>query len=135
MANDIYCPLDRTKRAMRLLSIDTKFEEIMSCQLHVVEDIEICPEYIAVSYVWGPETPIKTIFLNGVKIDIRMNLYDLLRQLVRDQNGHGAKFAYPYELYEDVINGQLDGILGKQSKIHLAGNITGLMLYALIKHQ
>lgn len=104
MENSIYTSLDNTKwkRSIRLLSIDTKSEDIMNCELRVIRDLEFCPPYIAVSYCWGPETPVKTILLNGVKVDIRMNLYELLQQLVRDMKGHGTQYKCTHIIPKDI---------------------------------
>jgi Heterokaryon incompatibility protein (HET) len=43
------------------------------------------------------QRPTKVILLNGVEIEVRMNLYELLQQLLRDQKGQGTKYVCSYE--------------------------------------
>lgn len=97
LGGNIYHPLDKTKGSIRLLSINVKSEDTINCQLHVVDNLEECPPFIAVSYTWGAERPTRAIVLNGVEIEIRMNLYELLQQLLRDQKGQGTKCICSYE--------------------------------------
>ena len=82
LGDNIY-HLDKTKQSIRLLSIDVESEDTISCQLHV-DNLKKCSPFIAVSYTWGTERPTKVILLNGVETEVRMNLYKLLQQLLRD---------------------------------------------------
>jgi hypothetical protein len=91
--DNVYSPLDKTKQSIRVLSIDVNSKGSISCQLHVVNDLKECPPYIAVSYTWGAESPTKAILLNGSEIEIRMNLYGLLQQLLQDQKGEGTNYV------------------------------------------
>ncbi|KAK8051767.1 heterokaryon incompatibility protein [Apiospora rasikravindrae] len=42
-------------------------------------------DYVALSYVWGPQTPAKTILIDGLPFDVGPNLYLALEQLRRSQ--------------------------------------------------
>ncbi|KAI0871637.1 heterokaryon incompatibility protein-domain-containing protein [Hypoxylon argillaceum] len=42
---------------------------------------EFCPEYIALSYVWGEESPMNAISVNGAMIRVRTNLAQALASL------------------------------------------------------
>jgi hypothetical protein len=57
--------------------------------------LDRCPSYIALSYCWGMEVPIRTIFVNEVEIEIRSNLHDALRRL--------RKRSYPEYFWADAV--------------------------------
>ena len=91
--SNLYFPLDKAKQSIRLLSIDAESEDIIRCQLHTVQNLKGCQTFIAVSYTWGAEEPTKAILLNGIEVKIRMNLYELLQQLLQDKTGQGSKYV------------------------------------------
>lgn len=77
-----YAPLDQTTRSIRLL----QFEEqpiglnILCCCLETHE-IDRCPPYAALSYVWGEEEASKGILVNEKPFLIRPNLHAALHAL------------------------------------------------------
>jgi hypothetical protein len=51
----------------------------ISCKLHVVS-LDDVPSYKALSYVWGDEARLKTMFLDGQPFSVRENLFNFLAQ-------------------------------------------------------
>lgn len=51
----------------------------IKCRLIVVP-FERAPKFTALSYVWGPEQPCKTIYVDGCEFAVRQNLWDFLAQ-------------------------------------------------------
>ncbi|KIW08089.1 hypothetical protein, variant 2 [Verruconis gallopava] len=47
----------------------------------IVADLDMRPVYKAVSYTWGPPTPVGHVTINNQRIQIRENLFILLRML------------------------------------------------------
>lgn len=40
--------------------------------------LDQCPRFAALSYVWGPESPARAIWLDGQRVSVRENLWDFL---------------------------------------------------------
>jgi hypothetical protein len=51
---------------------------LVTCNLHVTKP-EAVPPYVALSYMWGEDTIMYDIILNGQLFKVRQNLYDFLR--------------------------------------------------------
>jgi hypothetical protein len=51
-----------------------------------VFSLDDCPEYIALSYVWGTESFVEKFLLNGVEVNITCNLADALQQIQSPDN-------------------------------------------------
>ncbi len=62
--------------------------------LEVVNRIDK-PEYTALSYTWGNNTPLRTIFINGKQFEITTNLHDALSELRQEHK--------PVRLWIDAI--------------------------------
>lgn len=61
---------------IRLITIHPDLD---SDEIHVTLrsfDTKSCPEYVALSYVWGDSTPRETIYINGKRRMIHQNLWD-----------------------------------------------------------
>ena len=73
-AGFVHQPLDTTVKSIRVLKIrpDMKNSPIECNLRHQVlkEDGHVC-----LSYMWGPETPLKTIIINGCPFPVRQNLW------------------------------------------------------------
>ncbi|KAI4648724.1 uncharacterized protein J4E79_009795 [Alternaria viburni] len=79
---DLYasCPLDRTRREIRLLTLEpNNDEDITRCSLQTYSP-ENCPSYTALSYTWGADVMHTNIEINGVSVPIRENLWDFVHQ-------------------------------------------------------
>ena len=66
-------------RLMKLLPVDSDKAE-MECHLITV-NLDDCPHYDAISYVWGVESDKKTIICNGQPLAIPRNLFACLRSM------------------------------------------------------
>lgn len=78
-----HVPLASEKRQIRLLKLDTSDDpaEPTSMHYHIEHfDFDATPEYIALSYVWGAESPTFVIFVNGGSFEIRQNLFSFLQR-------------------------------------------------------
>lgn len=73
--------LDDSENQIRLfqLSYDDK-APLICCQIKTFE-LNTCPEFIAISYMWGPPEPRKAIVVNDAEFEVRQNLWDLLLTL------------------------------------------------------
>lgn len=84
-----YKPLDTSIDSIRLLYLHGKKPEqpvdSIHCSLHHTNFMSK-PTYEALSYTWGDEQPVKTIFINNAKVLVRDNLYSAL-SILRVPNG------------------------------------------------
>lgn len=85
--------------SLRLVSIEPPAtaaeDDVMVCTLSV-KLFEDMPQFEALSYMWGPETPPDErleIFLNGVRFPVRANLLGALRYL-RSETGSSARLFW-----------------------------------------
>lgn len=79
-ASQSHPPLDHSKRQIRLLSIYEDADGKIACNLSVF-DLSSCPQFIALSYVWGSPYVQHEITLNGHAFSIRHNLYSALKSI------------------------------------------------------
>jgi hypothetical protein len=76
-----YHPLDHTKQQIRLIRLLESEEDGDPICLYIdTFEISNAPRYTALSYVWGPPTPIHELYIEDersyiVKLDVRDNLY------------------------------------------------------------
>ena len=71
--------LDLTKHQVRLLALKPAPGPVFPIQCDIqVFDVQNAPYYVTLSYVWGPVTPTRFVFLNGKRMPIRKNLFDFL---------------------------------------------------------
>lgn len=66
-------------------SLDRENEGHVSGQERQISWRHSWGDYVALSYVWGPQTPAETILLDGVPFPVGPNLYLALRELCRSQ--------------------------------------------------
>lgn len=95
MSVDIYSELPlNNKRDIRLLQFKSTANGVVSCQLSVV-NLDSKPDYIALSYTWGPATkeeeargvtndPVCAIICNEKSILVTKNLYGFLRRAAKN---------------------------------------------------
>ena len=84
-----YTPLDQTSQSIRLLTIRGHDEGLISCEVNHFK-LDAAPEYVALSYDWGPNDLTRQILLDGRRIDVRENMWDVLDIF--------ATHGYPKEL-------------------------------------
>ncbi|KAI9694237.1 MAG: hypothetical protein M1820_009095 [Bogoriella megaspora] len=73
-------PLDTSIQQIRVISVVPKADGPLECKLKNLDlSANPCPEYRALSYTWGPPSPLQRILLNDRWFTIRQNLYDFLR--------------------------------------------------------
>ncbi|ORY14870.1 heterokaryon incompatibility protein-domain-containing protein [Clohesyomyces aquaticus] len=84
-----HTPLAATKDQIRLVSADWKpLASSSTIRLKIsTYPRNACPEYDALSYVWGAEIPHHDILLNGKNFRIRENLYAFLKNALSTDRG------------------------------------------------
>lgn len=72
-------PLDTRRQQIRLVCITPASSGDIKCQLRnaYLED-DRTPDYRAVSYEWGPSSPLRRIYIDGQPLRVRQNLYAFL---------------------------------------------------------
>lgn len=84
MAAFTYAPLDRSTRNIRLLSFEDEDDATAPTQIPMrfrleTYDLDARPEFVALSYTWGPATaPTRRIIVNGRALRVRDNLHSAL---------------------------------------------------------
>lgn len=70
----------RSNSCIRLVQIHAGlFRGDISCTLQQFEtDTQTCPDYVALSYVWGDPTPTHTIYINGLIYRVHSSLWGFL---------------------------------------------------------
>lgn len=85
-----YVPLDKNKREIRLVALKSGFgSEPLKCTVRTITINEAWRlkwrgysyEFKALSYAWGPSKPTKTMYLQGIQIQVRENLWQALHHL------------------------------------------------------
>jgi hypothetical protein len=77
--SSLYEPLDSSRHQLRLMIITSApNSDTIRCSLHSFDLNEGVPEYVALSYEWGPEEDMQTIYVNNQEIKIRPNLRSFL---------------------------------------------------------
>ncbi|KAF2025543.1 heterokaryon incompatibility, partial [Setomelanomma holmii] len=59
----------------------------MKCSLETY-NYNTCPDYWALSYTWGPETPSHVILVNGRRFCVRQNLFNFMKSFRSPYNNH-----------------------------------------------
>jgi hypothetical protein len=74
-----YSPLAPDSQSIRLVKITPpKNEEALIACTFSVFDLDICPDFTALSYAWGPRSPTAKILLDDTTFSVRKNLWDAL---------------------------------------------------------
>ncbi|KAH9884610.1 HET-domain-containing protein [Xylariomycetidae sp. FL2044] len=78
----LFTPIDNSKRQIRLLDISPgQGSEPLRCTHRVVSLDDDNINYNALSYVWGPKTAGKSVFLGETCVEVTDNLFDALHAL------------------------------------------------------
>ena len=85
-----YTPLSTESHQIRLLCVQQPQHPNDNSGIHVTlqpVSYEDKPNYLALSYTWGPEQPTRTIFVDGARFTVRENLYHFLDRFRHDAKG------------------------------------------------
>ena len=87
MPKYIYQPLDKPISEFRLLRISKHpLIDLPQCSLQKYS-LTDCPEYTALSYIWGEPTPTYRVAIEGANIEVRQNLFDFLDAYITEAWG------------------------------------------------
>src|SRR5690242_11086058 len=75
------------KQQIRLLKIKQDKSGPVHCTLEIV-NLKTAPLYAALSYTWGPESPVCNIIIDGKLLSIRPNLFYFLRGIRNEWTGY-----------------------------------------------
>ncbi|KIY02081.1 uncharacterized protein Z520_02219 [Fonsecaea multimorphosa CBS 102226] len=88
--SNVFASLPLGEHDIRLLNIISDYDsELIHCELHN-ECLDLkapksrLPHYNALSYMWGSAECEKTTYINGLRLKIRMNLWEFLRRYQYD---------------------------------------------------
>lgn len=76
----VHEPIDTDKgqiRLLRLLLGRAQDYSMIHCELHIV-NLDEDPSYYALSYEWGPKTPVRAIRVGRYHLTVRDNLWQFL---------------------------------------------------------
>lgn len=84
----------RSNTCIRLVQIHAElFRGDISCSLqHYESDTRTCPDFVALSYVWGDSTPTQTIYINGLVYRVHQSLWDFLSHSRTKKNAERTWF-------------------------------------------
>jgi len=119
-------PLDLSKQQIRLIKLRRGEEGPMQCELRTF-DLDDCPAYLALSYTWGPPTPLFEIVMEtGKVLTIRENLYRFLQQFLAQGLEHdGSGGEPPQYLWIDQISINQSSTLERNHQVSLMSTIYG----------
>lgn len=80
-----YPPIDHHRRQIRVLVIhDFRKRRLLDCSLTTIS-LDESPHFIALSYVWGSDTPNNIIIVNGTWFRVRDNLFNFLMRVGKEE--------------------------------------------------
>jgi hypothetical protein len=104
---------------------------IISCKLHLAS---MGDSYVALSYMWGTEEGQMAIELNGIKVNVRRNLWDCLHQARIDQRTDGTLM-----LWIDALVIQQNVVSERNHQVALMGSIysraTSVLIWLGVKSE
>ncbi|CAN9383521.1 unnamed protein product [Alternaria alternata] len=119
----VHEPINQAIQEIRLISIIPETTGPIRCNLqHVNLQSNPTPEYRALSYVWGPPSPVQEIQVNSRRFLVRQNLYDFLNafreRLYKFRGGNGYEDEVQWLWIDQVcINQALTGERNHQVKM------------------
>jgi hypothetical protein len=72
--------LNHKKNEIRLIQITYDDQPGLACHLETFE-LDKCPEFVALSYEWGPPEVSESIIIDGMSLFIRINLWHCLKAI------------------------------------------------------
>ncbi|XP_014550328.1 hypothetical protein COCVIDRAFT_115758, partial [Bipolaris victoriae FI3] len=105
MENDVfpYEPLSLQVPEIRLIQVSTRQDEsqpVLCTMVHAV----LPKDFVALSYTWGQEMPLYTIYINGRRFSIRQNLYEFLAT-ISQTGSYEDKYIWIDQICIDQGNG------------------------------
>ncbi|KAG6358359.1 hypothetical protein INS49_014243 [Diaporthe citri] len=115
----------RSNTCIRLVQIHAElFRGDISCTLQQYEsDIQTCPDYAALSYVWGDSTPTQTVYINGLVYRVHQSLWEFL---CHTRKKEGTRRAW---LWTDLLCIDLGHHSEKNEQISRMGDIYAQAAY------
>lgn len=122
----IHHAISKVSRQIRLLRIfsDTPTENVR-CSLNVY-NIDTAPAYTAISYTWGPVTPVHDITINGLKTGVRENCRIAL-EIARLHRNELAEYVWI-----DAICIDQEDLFEKNHQVKLMNEIYAKAQYVLV---
>jgi hypothetical protein len=97
-----YQPLNSSKKQIRLIKLSPQHDDgIIHCDLETY-DFEDAPEYVALSYTWGPSKPLFNVYVENQSIQVRENLFQFLQQY--QKQGEQARYMWIDQICIDQLN-------------------------------
>ncbi|KAL8714717.1 MAG: hypothetical protein Q9225_006509 [Loekoesia sp. 1 TL-2023] len=120
----IYEQLDVTQRGFRLLNLRPgRRTDLIVCDLEVwYSDAGQCPQYEALSYVWGGSPGPETILLRGQSIPVTSNLASALRHL-RSKDYHRVLWVDALSINQDDLEERNHQVRQMRSIYQLASRV------------
>ena len=117
--SQIYAPLDPDRRETRFVTVapSRDFNARIDCTVSAAS-LDDCPEYIALSYVWGNPKIVPTILLNGFEQKVTINLGAALRRLRASEHQ-----CFP--IWIDAIYINQANVIERNSQMHIISGVYG----------
>jgi hypothetical protein len=97
-----YQSLNSSKKQIRLIRLSPQHDDgIIHCDLETY-DFEDAPEYVALSYTWGPSKPLFNVYVENQSIQVRENLFQFLQQY--QKQGEQARYMWIDQICIDQLN-------------------------------
>jgi hypothetical protein len=115
-----HMPLASETRQIRLLKLGTSDDPAEPASMHCrIEhfDFDTTPEYIALSYVWGAESPTFVIVVNDGSFEIRQNLFSFMQRAKQTE-----RIASRYFWIDQLCINQND-VVERASQVAMMGQI------------
>ncbi|KAI0423868.1 heterokaryon incompatibility protein-domain-containing protein [Xylaria sp. FL1042] len=126
-----YTPLDPSRKEIRLLTLlNGEWNDKIKCKLYVAS-LDKEPKYEALSYVWGSQTDLVDIDVNGVTFSATQNLYAALRRL-REQIGSTGSDENSRTLWVDAVCINQEDTDEKRHQVQLMGDIYSQTAHGLL---
>jgi hypothetical protein len=106
---------ERPTYTIRLLTILPGASDLITCTLTTAFLFSI-PKFKALSYMWGTETPHRTILVNGKSLSVRPNLFEILQRLRRSSRE-------PILNWIDAICVDQENIIERNQQVRLMSTI------------
>jgi hypothetical protein len=83
----LYKPLERTRRQVRVLRLETSETDHISCSLQHADLDDANLRYNALSYAWGTDEEPNIILVNEQEVEVHANLYAFLK-VMKSKHSH-----------------------------------------------
>ena len=113
----LYSLLPSSEPSFRLLRVlpSRISSSCIQCELTVASIKDSVGHYVAGSYVWGPRSPVATIRVNGIDVEVRQNLTHFLRACRRKW--------HPFVVWIDAICINQDDLAERSNQVGMMDKI------------